>query len=121
VDSEGGIHPVAILTCDQLHASQFHVIDEPDLEDAPPQAMLYQALFKGTTEQHGHGFSKKAFRARVLVDSGATRDFVSQRYVDRHGLKTFAAVKPMDVALADGKRMIANGKVSVTLDFGDYK
>jgi hypothetical protein len=63
VDSEGGIHPVAIPTCDQLHASQFHVIDGPDLEHAPPQAMLYQALFGGTTERHGHGFSKKVFRA----------------------------------------------------------
>jgi hypothetical protein len=27
VDSEEGIHPIAIPTCDQLHASQFHVID----------------------------------------------------------------------------------------------
>jgi hypothetical protein len=83
--------------------------------------MLYQALFGGTTERHGHGFSKKVFQARVLIDSGATRDFVSQRYVDRHSLRTFAADKPMNVALADGKRMIANRKVSMPLDFGDYK
>ena len=121
VDSEGGIHPVAIPTCDQLHASQLHVVDEPDFEHAPPQAMLYQAMFKGTTEQHGHGFAEREFRARVLVDSGATRDFVSQRYVDRHGLKTFAADKAMNVALADGKRMTANRQVAMTLDYGDYK
>jgi hypothetical protein len=121
VDSEGGIHTVAIPTCDQLHASQFHVVDEPEFENAPPQAMLYQAMFKGITEQHGHGFSRKEFQARVLVDSGATRDFVSQRYVDRHGLKTFAADKPMNVALADGKRMIASRKMAMTLDFGEYK
>ena len=123
VDSEGGIHPVEIPTCEQLHANKLHVLDEDERDgSATPQAMLYQALFGGTTEgAHGQGFSKKVFQARVLIDSGATRNFVSQRYVDRHRLKTFAAEQPMNVALADGKRLVANRKVAMTLDFGSYK
>ena len=123
VDSEGGIHPVEIPTCEQLHANKLHVLDEDERDgSATPQAMLYQALFGGTTEgAHGQGFSKKVFQARVLIDSGATRNFVSQRYVDRHRLKTFAAEQPMNVALADGKRLVANRKVAITLDFGSYK
>ena len=112
---------MAIPSCDQLQASQFHVIDEPEPSGTAPQAMLYQAMFGGTTGQPGRGYTRKVFRAQVLIDSGATRNFVSQRYVDRHSLRTFAAETPMNVALADGKRMIANRMVAMTLDFGHYR
>ena len=122
MDSEGGIHAVPIPSCDQLHAGQIHVIDQPEpYSKATAQAMVYQAMFGGYTGQHGRGYSRKQFRARVLIDSGATRNFVSERYVERNNLRSFQADEPMNVALADGTRMVANRMVAMTLDFGGYK
>jgi hypothetical protein len=61
VDSNGGLHAVPIPSCDQLHASQFHAIDEPELNGKAPQAMLYQAMFGGKVEQHGQGVCDRQF------------------------------------------------------------
>jgi hypothetical protein len=42
-------------------------------------------------------------RAQSLVDSGTNRDFVSTHFVERHNLRSSAALTPMNVALADDK------------------
>ena len=83
--------------------------------------MIYQALFSGHAGQGHQGSTKVKTRARVLVDTGATQNFVSERFVKRHDLRSFAGTAPLTVALADGKRLISNRMVDMTLIFGEYK
>jgi hypothetical protein len=63
-----------------------------------PQAMIYQARFKGQAGQGNQGFTEVNTEATVLIDTGATQDFVGQRYVQRHDLRTLPARKMTDNA-----------------------
>ena len=81
--------------------------------------MIYQARLKGQAGQGNQGFTEVNTEATVLIDTGATQDFVGQRYVQRHDLRTLPARK-MTVTLADGQRLVADRMVAVTLSFGKY-
>jgi hypothetical protein len=110
VDSNGALLGVTLPSCTNILAPQTR-------ENTSHQAMVYEAAF--------HGFSVRNptavhALARALVDSGATRNFISERFVERHELQTSASSSPMNVALADGKRIVANKMVNMTLDFGNY-
>jgi len=79
--------------------------------------MVYQALFSGHA---GNESTIVRTQATVLIDTGATQNFVGDRYVKRHDLHSFPAT-PMTVALADGKHLVADHMVAMTLQFGKYK
>ncbi len=85
----------------------------PSQSSAGPEAqkeMIYQARFKGQAGQGNQGFTEVNTEATVLIDTGATQDFVGQRYVQRHDVRTLPACK-ITVALADGQRLVADGTV----------
>jgi hypothetical protein len=79
--------------------------------------MVYQALFSGHA---GDESTIVRTQATVLIDTGATQNFVGDRYVKRHDLHSFPAT-PITVALADGKHLVADHMVAMTLQFGKYK
>jgi hypothetical protein len=110
VNGEGQILAVAAPSPDQLHQ-----------QAAPgrvgPQAMIYQALFSGRA---GEDSTIVHAQATVLIDTGATQNFAGDRYVQRHDLHSFPAV-PIAVALADGKRLVADRTVAMMLQFGTHK
>ena len=54
----------------------------------------------------------------MLVDTGANRDFVSERFVERNNLRSFAASVPMNATLAVGKWLTANRLVAMTIVLG---
>ena len=71
--------------------------------------------------------SDRAANARVsipvqtLMDSGATRCFVSRHLVRDYKLRTVAAARPLRVMLADGTEIVADRVAHVSLDFGNFK
>jgi hypothetical protein len=79
--------------------------------------MVYQALFSGHA---GQDSTIVRTQATVLINMGATQNFAGDRYVKRHDLHCFPAT-PMTVALADGKRLVADRMVAMTLQFGKYR
>ena len=113
VDGEGAILAVTAPSVDQLHRK---ALPGP----VGPQAMLYKGRFSGHAGQGKQGSTVVHREVTVLIDTGATEDFAGDHYIRRHNLKTFAA-PDLPVALADGKRLIANRMVAMTLRFGEYK
>lgn len=61
-------------------------------------------------------------RCSVLVDSGATRDFISQELVEKLGIPTSVTESPFGVRLADG-RVINSGRVAhaVSMSIGEFE
>ena len=57
---------------------------------------------------------------RVMVDSGASRNFISQRLVKEKWLRTHQAPAPLEVTVADGERLTTDRMVTLTLDFQGY-
>ena len=110
VNSNGRILAVAAPSQDQLH-------NQAAPGRVGPRAMVYQALFSGHA---GDESTLVRTQATVLIDTGATQNFVGDRYVKRHDLHSFPAT-PMTVALADGKHLVADHMVAMTLQFGKYK
>lgn len=102
---------VTLPSCTNLLAPQTR-------ENASHHAMVYEATFQGLSVRNHTAVHTLA---RALVDSGATRNFISERFVERHQLQTSSSSSPMNVALADGKRLVANRLVAMTLDFGKYQ
>jgi hypothetical protein len=58
---------------------------------------------------------------RVLKDDGATRNFVSQQYVQQNHCKLEKANWPLKVEVADGRSLEVDHIVEIQLDLGHYK
>mmetsp|Transcript_34135 Transcript_34135/g.74640 ORF Transcript_34135/g.74640 Transcript_34135/m.74640 type:complete len:250 (-) Transcript_34135:159-908(-) len=58
---------------------------------------------------------------QTLMDSGATRCFVSRHLVRDYKLRTVAAARPLRVMLADGTEIVADRVAQISLDFGNFK
>jgi hypothetical protein len=113
VNSEGTILAVAPPSRDQLHTEALSVA-------TAPQAMIYQAVLVGEAGQDSQATSVKEVRASILIDTGATQNFVGERYVKRHNLHCFCAPVPLTVALADGKKLVADRMINMKLKFGSH-
>ena len=66
------------------------------------------------------GVTRTTVNVRVLIDSGASRDFVSAKLVKEKQLRTFPAKSPLRVTLADGAQCTAERMVHLTLDFQGF-
>eukprot|EP00959_Pyramimonas_sp_CCMP1952_P443395 9282880-Pyramimonas_sp.AAC.1 len=76
--------------------------------------------------QHNHPIKRAKASSRIpisataMVDSGATRCFISGHMVKRFQLKTFEAQRPLRVMMVDGEHLEAGRQVAVTLRFQEF-
>ena len=56
-------------------------------------------------------------RAKCLIDSGATHNFVAERWVERVGITTSESDTQISLAVADGRRQLLNETVTPRLHF----
>ena len=84
----------------------------------PPRCSSGHDLSSGYAGHGQEGSTRIHTRTHVVVDTSANRDLISERFVKRHNLRSFAASALMNVALAVGKWLTANRLVAITLDFG---
>lgn len=65
-------------------------------------------------------YSRIPIRSTAMVDSGATRCFISTNMIKKFQLKTFKAQRPLRVMMADGEHLEAGRQVAVTLRFQEF-
>ena len=78
---------------------------QPDREDQP-------ITFSGKVDRHA---------ANVMIDSGASGNFISKQFVDSCGLHAVRSSKGLTVTLADGNVKPCDSSVSVHLRVGKYQ
>ena len=66
------------------------------------------------------GGSRITLSALVMIDTGATRDFISRALVKEKNLRTVRAPAPLEVTVADEKKLMADRMVILTLSFQGY-
>ena len=76
-------------------------------------------IFGGTLDQSPKNTT--AYDAKVMVDSGASRDFISRSYVKKHNLAQESLAQKLRVALADGRQVVVGNGVTLTLAMGTTK
>ena len=89
-----------------------NVLSPPHDVTAPLAAMTHQALdSREPIVLHGRLAGSPV---TVLIDSGAAINAVSERFLDKHGLKT-SGLAPCAVAFADGSRHQPRGNSGLYL------
>ena len=76
-------------------------------------------IFGGTLDQSPKNTT--TYDAKVMVDSGASRDFISRSYVKKHNLAQESLAQKLRVALADGRQVVVGNGVTLTLAMGTTK
>eukprot|EP00959_Pyramimonas_sp_CCMP1952_P399914 8378996-Pyramimonas_sp.AAC.1 len=101
--------------------------DSPNLANDPEDKMAwiqqYQQLM---TSRHSRrlvkqGSTRMTTGVLAMIDTGPTRDFVSRALVKEKNLRTIPAPSPLEVTVADGKKLVAERMVILTLAFQGYK
>lgn len=99
-------------------------VEEDDCEEATISSIAYLNSMNGAKgkllEYQG---TIDGHPARFLIDSGASHDYLSQSFSDKHNFKTIASKSPIKVALADGSiseisQKSSNVKINIQ-GFGD--
>jgi hypothetical protein len=95
--------------------------DGEDTQERERWAAQFGHLAKPRRQRRRRGYTRCVTAAQVMVDSGASRNFVSRDFVRERQLKTWAAEQPMSVTLADGTKIVADRMVAVTLDLQGFR
>ena len=100
--------------------------DSPNLANDPEDKMAwiqqYQQLTSRQKRRLGkQGSTRMTTSVLAMIDTGATRDFVSRALVKEKNLRTIPAPSPLEVTVADGKKLVADRMVILTLAFQGYK
>lgn len=86
-----------------------YLADQRTDPDQPEKLLLYQGHVNGV-------------KCRILIDGGATNNFISERFRKKVGLPTVALTRETEVSLGDGKTAAITNKVlGVDVHIDEYK
>ena len=100
--------------------------DAPVMRADPEEQERWEAQFNELSPRQRRkrwsgGNSRVSTGVRVMIDSGASRNFISQSMVREHQLTTHRTSHPLTVCVADGVTRTVERAVLLTLDFGGYR